>query len=505
MNVRFSSRPLCFGSLVLACLFTTGCGLGGGGNDLSGNARLKANSCAPDNPYARAGGRLLSGYQDGTRSDEKQWLASYMDQQYLWYQEIPDVDPGGASFNTGSHLQLMSAYFQALKSQAKTGDRLKDHHSFLEATADYTQRTQAGVEVGYGVEWATLAADPPRDIRIAYVQPGSNGAQVGLLRGDRLLSVEVEGREFSVDDPSAAAVALLRQVTRPTVSGQAAALQVRRADGTARQVTVTASPTVAQPVLVSKVLGGATTPTGYLMLVNFDAPAEAPLVDAFRQFSSEGVRDLVLDLRYNGGGYLYLASELAFMIAGEARTRSQVFTRLAYNDKRSSDNFDIPFERVTSGESGSNVAGGQALPTLNLSRVTVLATDETCSASEALVNGLRGVGVTVNLVGSTTCGKPYGFTAKDNCGLTYLPVEFQSVNARGEGDYAGGMPVQCEANDDLSQPLGETTEGMLAAALSFRATASCPAKKSAVAVTGPRLDRLQSERGMIIRPRDRRQ
>lgn len=511
MDIRSRSRPVRLTFVLGACVLAAAC-TGSDGFNLGGDASIKANRCAADNPFARDGaGKLLTTtingatttYRDGTRGDEKQWLASYFDQMYLWYREIPDVNPNDPKFNTGTHLELMTAYFDALKTPEKVGDVLKDHYSFLFPTAEYNQRVQAGVELGYGVEWIDFSATPPRDFRIAYVQPGSNGAQVGLARGDRLLSVVVGGQTISIDDDTTAGKAVLNQVLRPTVAGATASLNIQRADTTLRSATVTASPTVTQPVLVSKTLGSGASRTGYLLLTEFNVPAEGQLVSAFQQFSAEGVRGLILDLRYNGGGYVHLASELAYMIAGSGPTRGRVFDRLVYNDKRTADNTNMLFLSATSGQAGSNLPANQPLPTLNLSRVTVLTTSETCSASEAVVNGLRGVGITVDLVGSTTCGKPYGFSQKDNCGLSYFPVEFQGVNARGEGDYAGGMAVQCEANDDLGHPLGDTSEGMLAAALSYRASGTCPAKKSMdEAVRSGSLLKLPMERGMFIRPED---
>jgi len=93
----------------------------------------------------------------------------------------------------------------------------------------------------------------------------------------------------------------------------------------------------------------------------------------------------------------------------------------------------------------------------------------------------------VRLIGATTCGKPYGFFGQDNCGITYFPIEFQGVNAKGFGDYADGfIPAGagvtannlpgCEANDDLGHPLGDPVEGQLAAALAHRASGNttCP-------------------------------
>jgi hypothetical protein len=121
------------------------------------------------------------------------------------------------------------------------------------------------------------------------------------------------------------------------------------------------------------------------------------------------------------------------------------------------------------------------LPALSLSRVYVLVSGSTCSASEAIINGLRGVDVDVRLIGNTTCGKPYGFFGQDNCGITYFPIEFQGVNAKGFGDYADGFipggtgatadnVAGCAANDDLDHALGDPAEGQLAAALAYRAS-----------------------------------
>ena len=125
---------------------------------------------------------------------------------------------------------------------------------------------------------------------------------------------------------------------------------------------------------------------------------------------------------------------------------------------------------------------GSTLPTLELprQRVFVLTTNSTCSASEAIINGLRGVDIEVIQFGSTTCGKPYGFYPQDNCGTTYFTTQFRSVNAAGFGDYPDGFsPANssestvgitlpgCQAVDDFS-PLGEITEPMLAAALAYR-------------------------------------
>src|SRR5215467_8086276 len=144
-----------------------------------------------------------------------------------------------------------------------------------------------------------------------------------------------------------------------------------------------------------------------------------------------------------------------------------------------------PFHTTTQGFT-PGLAAGQPLPTLNLTRVFVLTTSATCSASEAVMNGLAGVGVQVIQIGSTTCGKPYGFYPQDNCGTTYFSIEFQGVNAKNFGDYPDGFSPGnstgtvgvvipgCSVADDFTHMLGDPAEARYAAALSYSVNQTCP-------------------------------
>jgi hypothetical protein len=236
-------------------------------------------------------------------------------------------------------------------------------------------------------------------------------------------------------------------------------------------------------------------PVGYLLFTDHLATAEQALVAAVETLSAAKVTDLVLDIRYNGGGLLAIASELAYMIAGAAPTAGQTFEHLRFNDKHMSINpftgealTPIPFFTTTRGYS---TMLGQPLPTLNLSRVYVLTGPTTCSASESIINSLRGVNVEVIQIGSTTCGKPYGFFPADNCGTTYFTIQVKGVNAAGFGDYTDGFspsntpgiagtPVPgCAVADDFGHALGDATEARFAAALEHRLTQSCPTPSGA--------------------------
>ena len=183
------------------------------------------------------------------------------------------------------------------------------------------------------------------------------------------------------------------------------------------------------------------------------------------------------------------------MIAGPAATAGQTFELTQFNSQHPTVDPVTGAAIVPTGfhttTQGFSVTAGQALPTLGLSRVFVLTTADTCSASESIINGLRGVNVQVIEIGSTTCGKPYGFYPADNCAVTYFSIQFRGVNAQNFGDYSDGFtPANasgtqgvsipgCAVADDYAHALGDPNEALLAAALHYQATGgSCPAVAS---------------------------
>jgi hypothetical protein len=186
------------------------------------------------------------------------------------------------------------------------------------------------------------------------------------------------------------------------------------------------------------------------------------------------------------------------MIAGPGPTAGMTFELTQFNSKHPTIDpvaggtiTPTPFLSTTQGFS---TTAGQPLPTLNLSRVFVLTSAGTCSASESIINSLTGIGVDVIQVGSTTCGKPYGFYPQDNCGTTYFSIEFRGVNAVNFGDYTDGFSPQnapvptnavlpgCSVADDFAHALGDPAEGRLAAALNYIATpGTCPSPATGLA------------------------
>jgi carboxyl-terminal processing protease len=488
--------------IAVVLLALHGCGGGGGGGNVAppppptgGNTGTSgwtagvfqqasnfAARCAA--PRTGTDPATLRPYPDrqGTRLDENNWLRSWSNDLYLWYDEIVDRDP--ALYGT-------LEYFDLLKTTALTpSGRPKDNFHFNMPTSEWQARSQSGVSAGYGAEWAVLAGRPPRDIRVAFTDPGSPAADAAdLRRGARVL--DIDGIDV-VNDNTAAGIDVIVAALYPTETGRTHVFTVRDVGAeTTRQVTMTSTAITSVPVQNVGSLDTGSGVVGYLLFNEHIATAEAALVDAVNALNGMGIDDLVIDLRYNGGGFLAIASQLSYMIAGPARTDGRTFERMVFNSKHPVRNpvtgetlAPLPFADQTLGFS---VSQGQPLPNLNLGRVFLLTGTGTCSASETIVNALRGIGFPVILIGDTTCGKPYGFYPTDNCGTTYFTVQFTGQNEQGFGEYPDGfspandpslvgVPVTgCAVADDFDRELGAPAEARLAAALAYRETGSCPA------------------------------
>lgn len=365
-------------ALAATALLLAACGGGGGG----GEDQPTGTQTFTQSPTSLPPSTSVAGMC--TADGPKQFVRSYMDEVYLWYDEIPQVD--------ASRYSSADAYFDALLVRTPDANGLpKDRFSVaLTSSAADT--------------WLSADLDAP---------------QQSLAAGAKAVPV----------------------------------------------VKVVASP--------------AGRKTGYIQFDDHNAGAQDELIAAFQQMRDQQVADLVLDMRYNSGGYLYVAAAAASMVAAPA-TEGLVFEKLRYNNKRpadTADSFVLFSSRVQVGE--TQYARGSTLPQLGLPRLYVLSSSLTCSASESIINGLRGIGIDVVLVGGTTCGKPYGFRRKDNCGMAYFPIEFQGVNAKDFGDYSTGFQANCKVAGDNTKQMGNPDEPLLAAALHHIDTGSCPATSDA--------------------------
>jgi carboxyl-terminal processing protease len=373
------------------------------------------------------------------------WLASYMNEWYFWYKVSPTPSP--ADFSS------TEAYFAALLYTGGSAGFPRDRWSGSQSTEAYNRFFGDGKTLGYGVSVAGLevTGQPSMPLYVRHVEPQSDAAAKGIRRGDQVLSLN--GRAVSeiiaANDFSALTAAN---------AGDMLTLRLLNA-GVERSVSLVATVFSLTPMQQAQVLTLASgRRLGYIVVKDMVSQVMAPLEAAFAEFKAQGVQDLVLDLRYNGGGLVQIGTNVASHVTG-IDARGQVFASLLYNDKRASaNNANFLF---------SNPSGA-----LGLRRVYVLAGERTCSASEQVVNGLRPF-VDVVLIGDTTCGKPVGFLPVSQCGTTYSVVNFESVNARNEGRYFDGLNPTCAVAEDFTRGLGATDEPLLAAARRHVDSGSC--------------------------------
>ena len=480
-RASFWSAQAALAALSALTLVLAGCGGGSGGGEavvtasdgdtLVLSSSLKNICVAPRSGIDPATGQSFTD-QAGTVAQEKSWVRAYIDETYLWFDEIP-VSVRADSYATPQ------AYFDALRTPVLTASgRPKDRFHFRYDTPAWQALSQSGAAAGYGFEVVVIKTTPPRDIRVAYTEAGTPATAAGIDRGAKILFVD------SADAINGATVDVLNAGLYPKNANETHSFTVLGVNGVQRTVNLTSQTIVSTPVQNVKVIDTPPGRTGYLLFNDHVATSEGQLIAAITQLKAEGITDLVIDVRYNGGGYLSIASQLAYMVATPAATTGTVFERLVFNRKNP---FGLtaleavtPFYAVSRGLSTTS---GQALPQLGLSRVTLLTGPGTCSASESIINGLRGVNVQVDLMGETTCGKPYGFLPQDNCGTTYFAIQFSGVNNKGDGGYADGLAPTCQVADDFGSALGDPSEARLAAALSYRAIGVCPAASNTFAKT----------------------
>src|SRR6266403_6420280 len=317
-----------------AALLDAACGGGGGGGaaasgGVSNSSGWVQGKFSPASAFAamcvtpRTGTDPATGkaYLDrpGTALDEKNWLRSWTNDLYLWFSEVPDQDPAGFTSD--------SAYFDVLKTSATTASgKPKDRFHFTYPTAAWEALSQSGVERGYGARFVVIAGTPPRNVVVGYTEPGSPAAvaPASLARGAQILTVDGVDLVNANDQTS---VNTLNAGLSPQAVGETHTFSILDAGmATPRTVTLVSGTITETPVQNVKTISTAAGDlVGYMLFNDHIATAESELVAAFSQLKSAGVRDLILDIRYNGGGFLPIARAGAYPLAGPNPTPGRTF------------------------------------------------------------------------------------------------------------------------------------------------------------------------------------
>jgi C-terminal processing protease CtpA/Prc len=403
-------------------------------------------------------GQLGCGRNDGcTEEQAKGSIVSLFEALYLFNDE-----PAQAAKYAGFDLALYPDVAAVLDELRYLPDEFDRGFSYLTSPAAEERFLANGTYFGFGF---MLDDRSEGELWLRGVFEGSPAAAAGLERGDQIL--EIDGRSIAELEAGSG----VGEALGPSQAGVLRTFLVRPVSGGAdRSVALTTGVVAIEAVPLHDIFDVDGEAVGYLLFHSFIEPAVPGLIDAFEDFQAAGITRLVIDVRYNGGGLLRLAATINDILGswapdvamGGAGNVGQVQYTVRFNSDNASRDRDETLY-------ADDLA-------LTLDTIVFITSDETASASELLINALEPYR-DVYVVGQPTYGKPVGQEARDFCGgqLRLRLVSFELVNADGEGGYFDGLPVDCEAADDLGAPLGSELEASLATALEVATTGACPA------------------------------
>ncbi len=352
-----------------------------------------------------------------------------MQEWYLWNDKMPDVNPD----DYGSADELLNA----LRFE-------RDKWSYITEEKEYDDYFKRGEYRGYGYG---PAFDEAGDLRISLVYQDSPFGRAGVERGwiiSKINGLPITRSNYSND--------LLEAPTN--------AFEFLNAEGKVVTETLTKTTVGINTVLDHQVLQVNGRPVGYLAFNGFIEKSLDELKPAFEEFQQAQITDLVLDLRYNGGGRIDVAEYIATNLIG-TRGTDRVFAQDSYNPTIQS---AIDADPETLAFTTRKFAAPD-FP-LDLNRLVVIASGRTASASELLINGLRPF-MDVLIVGENTYGKPVGSRPFRYGGYAISPIILKIVNDNGEGEYYEGFAPDVLVADDLSRNFGDPEEERLREALHF--------------------------------------
>jgi len=371
----------------------------------------------------------------------KDSLFSIMNEWYYWYNLMPTVNKDDYT----DPYQLLEAM------RYKTLDRW----SFV-ADYDEFEAQMQGEFVGHGFR---IGVDNSGNARIAMIYNRSPLYLEGVRRGWIVKKInEVEIAPILIANDADAYTSLIG----PSTADITNTFTFQNPLGEEVKITSTKESFQINSVLLYDTLQLSNEVAGHLVFESFIKPSKDELATAFAFFSTNNVKDLVLDLRYNSGGYIDIAQILASYIAGNSY-QGTAFAKLQYNSLHENANYSFSF--ITT-----------PYP-LTLPRLVVITSRSTASASEAVMNGLKPF-INVVSIGDTTNGKPTGMNGW-NVGNKYWiwPITFKMVNKDDEGDYFDGLFPEKVLSDDITHDFNDREELCLKEAIFYLENGSVSGKR----------------------------
>ena len=369
-------------------------------------------------------------------------LWNIMNEWYYWYKDMPQVNKN----DYADPYELIDAMRYT---EFDRWSYVEDYDKFL--------AEMNGVFVGHGYRFGM---DDSGNARIAMIYPTSQLYKLGVRRGwiiKKINDTEIAPILLSGD------IEAYNQIVGPPIPGRINTFDFVKPDGSSVRIADTKTQFNINSVIHFDTLHLSSGITGHLVLESFIVPTVQELNSAFAAFKAFGVTDLILDLRYNSGGYLYIANTLASYIAGNSYSGT-VFAKTQYNDRHEEEN---GFYKYTS----------TSFP-LNLTRLAVITTRATASASEAVMNGLSTI-MDVVSIGDTTNGKPSGMNGWSVGEKYYFwPVTFMLMNSNDEGDFFNGIEPSKVVTDDITHDFNDKNEYCLKEAIHYLETGSVSTKGS---------------------------
>lgn len=448
-RLRQVTSLLCISVLLSSC--------GGGGSDSGTTAPPVVVTPTPTPEPPPPTGNACS------LASRLEWVTARMREDYLNPDLLANISPAGYTD--------IQTYLNALTAPARAAGKDKLNFSYVTSIAEETALTNSGSSAGYGVRLFTEG----NRLFISEAFEGAPGLAAGLDRGVEILAI---GTTASNLVPVADLIAAngVTAALGPNDPGVTRTLRIRNTAGAESVITVTKADYALDPVsdrYGGRVLTDGAKKVGYVNLRTFIvANADQQLRTVFADFKSQGITEVIVDLRYNGGGLVSLAETLTNLLGGQ-RTSSDVQSRTVFNQRLSSNNRTTFFSPQPQSIAPTKIAfiGGPA----------------TASASELVMNALIPYfGANIALIGANTFGKPVGQIARDRpeCDDRLRVIAFQTVNRDNNGDYfnglAGSFQRTCRATDDLTRQLGDPTETSIRTALDFLAGRSCTGITSGV-------------------------